>query len=148
MSYRKTRIALVAGGLVLMALGAVVLLDLVDPARFFGLALWFAGAIVVHDFLLSPLLLVAGLIGRRVGRRIGWAVLVIVQTGALVGGILTIIVLPEIVKQSIGTRNPTVLPLDYGLNLALVWGGIAVVTAIVVIVYLRVVARRGAARAA
>ncbi len=56
----------------------------------------------------------------------------------LVGVIVTVIVLPEIVKKAIGTANPTILPLDYLGNLGLFYAGLAVATAVCVAVALAV----------
>jgi hypothetical protein len=74
---------------------------------------------------------------RRAGRRIPSAVLAIVQGGIVVGAIMSMLVLPEIYKKSLGTKNPTILPLDYGLNLALFWLAVAVLTAAACVLYLR-----------
>jgi hypothetical protein len=56
------------------------------------------------------------------------------------------LVLPEIYKKSLGTKNPTILPLDYGLNLALFWLAVAVLTAAACALYLRRTGTRTPAR--
>ena len=62
------------------------------------------------------------------------------QGAIVVGGIVTLIVVPQIVKKSIGTTNPTVLPLDYGLNLGLFYAGLLLVTVVTIGLYLRLTA--------
>lgn len=132
---RAVRIVLAAAGVVLIAVGAVVMQQTVAPNRIVGVALWFALAIVVHDAIIAPLVFVVGTLMRRAGRRIPPAVLAIIQGGIVVASIFTIIVVPEIVAKSLGARNATVLPFDYGLRLAIMWGVVAVLTALAVGVY-------------
>jgi hypothetical protein len=139
---RRWRIALVATGLLLLAVGGIVLVNDVAPTRYLGIVTWFAGAIILHDGILAPIVLGFSLLLRRTGRRIPLAVLLIVQTAIVVGAIVGFVVVPEIAKKSIGRANPTLLPLDYGLNLALFYGALVLVTALAVGVYLRVAARR------
>ncbi len=63
------------------------------------------------------------------------AVLAIVQAALVVSSVFAIIVIPAIYKKSIGTKNPTVLPLDYGPSLVILWSVIAVLTALAVVGY-------------
>lgn len=140
------RVLLIAGGLGFLGLGGLVLLLDVNPARYRGIALWFAGAIVVHDAIIAPGVFVAGIVLRRLGRRLPGAILVIIQVALVPLAILTAIVVPEILKKQIGSANPTILPLDYlpnllGLSLAV---GIATLAAITV--YVLVAARRAKPR--
>ena len=51
-----------------------------------------------------------------------------------IAAIVTALVVPEILKQAIGSANPTILPLDYALNLGLFLAGLAVATAVAVLV--------------
>jgi hypothetical protein len=69
-------------------------------------------------------------------------VLALVQGGLVVCSILAIVVLPEVVKKSIGTQNPTVLPLDYGPSLVGVWAGVVVSTAAAIVGYYAVANRQ------
>jgi hypothetical protein len=138
------RIALIAIGLVGLFAGAVILVQKERPDQILGVIVWIGAAIIVHDGILSPLLLVIDVWMRRAGRRIPFGVLVIIQGGVVVGAIMSLLVLPEIYKKSIGTKNPTILPLDYGLNLALFWAAVAVLTAAACALYLRRVRRRTA----
>jgi len=133
---RTARAVLVAAGVLLLALGAWVLVDTVAPTRYAGLLLWLAGAVVVHDAVLAPLLVVASQVARRTGRRVPPAVLAIVQAGVVVGVVATLVVAPEIVAKTLGPRNDTVLPFDYGTRLAVLWLVLAGLTAAAVTGYL------------
>lgn len=139
---RRWQIGLLALGVALLVLGGIVLLDQVSPRRYVGILSWFAGAIIVHDLIIAPIVFGVGVLMRRAGRRIPVAVLAIVQGAIVVGAIMALIVFPEIYKNSIETNNPTVLPLDYGTNLAVFYAVLLVLTAVVVAIYLGVFASR------
>ena len=126
---RVIRIALILIGVLGLLLGALVLVTKQDPMQIVGVGAWVVGAIVLHDVILSPLVVLAGVLVRRAGHRLPYGLLAIVQGGVIVGAILSLLVVPEIYAKTLGTANPTVLPLDYGLNLALTWAGVAVLTA-------------------
>lgn len=128
---RVTRIVLIALGLAGLAWGAYVLVDSVKPARIPGLALWMGAAIVLHDGVISPLVFFCGILLRRAGHRISGTVILVVQGAIVVGSVMSLIVVPLLIAQSRGTGNPTVLPLDYGVNFAVFWGVLAVVAAAV-----------------
>ena len=57
------------------------------------------------------------------------------QAGLVVCSVFAIIVLPAAYKRSIGTNNPTVLPLDYGPALVTLWVVIVVLTGLTVVGY-------------
>ncbi|MCU1424182.1 MAG: hypothetical protein JWM51_473 [Microbacteriaceae bacterium] len=139
---RRWQTALVLIGLALLVIGGLVLLDDVNPKRYLGLGLWFAGALVIHDGLIAPLVFGVDLMMRRVGRRVPLAVLLIVQGAIVVGAIVALLVFPEIAKKNIGTANPTLLPLDYTGNLVGFYVVLAVLTAAAVAGYCWWAARR------
>ena len=60
--------------------------------------------------------------------------LVVVQTAVVLGSVLALVVLPEIAAKAHGQKNPTVLPFDYGLRLAIVEGTLLVVVIAVLVV--------------
>jgi hypothetical protein len=138
---RRVQQGLVAVGLILLAVGAVVLLLDVSAKNYPGLLVWFAGALVLHDGILAPIIFGVSLVLRRAGKRIPFAVLLIVQGAVVVGAIATLLVFPEILKQGIGTGNATLLPLNYGAGLIGLYAGLAVATAAVVALYLAARAR-------
>lgn len=139
---RRWQIGLVVVGILFLGLGGLALLDGVNPKRYVGILVWFAGAIIIHDGIIAPIMFGVNVLMRKAGRSIPLGVLAIVQGAIVVGAIVALLVFPEAIKKSIGTTNPTVLPLDYGVNLAVFYGVLVVLTAIAVALYLRVFARR------
>jgi hypothetical protein len=145
---RAWRTALLVIGVLLLLLGAYVMVDTVKPVKIAGVALWFLLALIVHDgiiafvtFGVAFLLRKAGLL-RSTGRGLPIAVLAIVQAGLVVCSVFAIIVLPAVYKKSIGTKNPTVLPLDYGPSLVILWAIVVVLTALAVVGYTAVARRQ------
>ena len=136
------RAVLIALGVLGLGLGAVVMVQEVRPTQIVGVGIWILGAIVLHDAVLSPIVLGIDVLMRRSGRRVRLGVLVIIQVGVVVGAVMSLLVIPEIYAATLGTKNDTVLPLDYGLHLALFWLAAAVLTAVAALVYVRLVPRR------
>ncbi len=135
---RRWQIAFIAAGVLIIGLGGVVLLLDVNPARYLGIALWFAGALVLHDAVVAPVVLGVHLLLRRAGRRIPLSVVLILQGALVVAALMTALVVPEILKQGIGSANPTILPLDYAGNLIRFQVGLALVTAVSIAIAVRV----------
>ena len=133
-----TRVRLIVGasGLDLIGVGVVFLVLDLTVGEIAGLVVWLAAALVVHDGLLVPAVTTVDLLLRRTARRLPPAVVTVVEAGLAVGALLTAIVVPELVAQSLGPRNPTVLPGDYGIGLAVLWlliaGGVVVTSAVIV----------------
>lgn len=123
---RAIRLALIIAGVLVLAVGAYVLVDSVALRRLPGLALWIGAAIVLHDAVISPVVFGLGILTRRAGHRLAGGIIVTVQAVIVLGSLMTLIVLPAIVAQRIGPKNPTILPLDYALNLGLFWLALAV----------------------
>ena len=117
---KAARIVLVVIGVLVIAFGAYVLVTSVTPKRIGGLGVWLLAAVVLHDAILSPFVVGAGLLLRRAGRSLRAWVLVVVQAAIVLGSVLALVVLPEIAAKDHGQKNPTVLPFDYGTRLLLV----------------------------
>ncbi|GFE14600.1 hypothetical protein Sgleb_26470 [Streptomyces glebosus] len=112
-------------GLALMGVGASLLLDV---REWTGVLLWLGGAVVLHDGLIAPLVLLAGLVLVRGGVRGG--VHGPVRGALTVAGALTVVALPVLLRP--GPRaNSSVLPLDYWGNWLVAVGGVVMVTAVV-----------------
>lgn len=128
------RVILVVFGVALLAVGGLVLLNDVPPARYVGILWWFAGAIIIHDGILAFAMVGIGIAMRRAGRafRVPLVPIIIVQGALAIAALFALIVVPEIMKKSIGTANPTLLPLDYGLNLAVFYAVLAVVSVVAI----------------
>ncbi|KAA9379359.1 hypothetical protein F5972_13360 [Microbispora cellulosiformans] len=101
--------------------GLVVDAGLTDPL---GWALWFGGLIVAHDGVLVPLVLLTGV---AVGRMREPSP---VRAGLIVAAVLSLIALPMVTGFGRRADNPSLLPLDYGRNLLVVLGLVALVTAL------------------
>ena len=141
---KTTRIILVAFGVALLLLGAVVLFGTVNPKRYLGLASWLILALIVHDGVISAVTfgVAFGLRKGQKKQRIPGPVIGIVEGALAVISVFAIIVLPEILKQAIGTKNPTILPLDYTRNLLLFWAAIVVLAAVAIAAYYAVTRRQ------
>ncbi|MCU1405510.1 MAG: hypothetical protein JWQ43_1813 [Glaciihabitans sp.] len=141
-SIRAWRVALVAVGVALLVVGGITLINDVAPTQYLGILIWLAGALVLHDGIAAIIIFVIGLLLRRAGKRLPFAVIAIVQGALVVAVIATLVALPESIKKNLGTNSSSILPLDYGANLLWFYLGLAVVTAVTIVVFLRVHARR------
>ncbi|MEO6881969.1 MAG: hypothetical protein ABI181_13625 [Mycobacteriaceae bacterium] len=120
-----TRSVLVTLGVAAGVYGLVLLLfgPMRDPV---SVALWFAGGVIVHDFLLSPLLVGGGVGAARVlpSSVRGPLVYGVLATLALVG------VAAPVLFRSHGVGNQTVLdrsyPLGFAIAVGVVWVAVAV----------------------
>jgi len=114
----KTRVALVVAGAVLIAYGMIGALtdDAADPI---GMLVFLVGVLVGHDLLWMPAVLVAAaLIGRR-GPRVRIAALMAVSVG--------VVAVPLVLGFGRPADNPSVLPLHYARNLALILLAVAMI---------------------
>ncbi|MFI5797744.1 hypothetical protein [Streptomyces sp. NPDC051677] len=120
MRAKALRVLIGAGGLALMGVGVSLLLGVRDLT---DVLIWLGGAVVLHDALIAPLVLLVGLAVVRGGVRGP------VRGGLLVAGALTAVALPVLLRP--GPRaNPSVLPLDYSRNWLLLLAAVATVTAL------------------
>jgi hypothetical protein len=115
-----TRLLTGAVGLTLMGVGASLLLDVPDLT---GVLVWLGGAVVLHDALIAPLVLLIGWVLVRGGVRGP------VRGALLVAGALTAVALPVLLRPG-KPANSSVLPLDYPRNWLLTLGAVATVTAL------------------
>ncbi|UFU13412.1 hypothetical protein LQK89_12945 [Curtobacterium sp. C1] len=138
---RAARTVLVLVGVLVMAFGAWTMVTTVRPERIWGLVTWLVAAVLLHDVLLSPFVVGAGLLLRRAGRSLRVWVLVTVQAAVVLGSVLALVVVPEIAAKAHGQKNPTVLPFDYTTRLLVVEGVLLAVVIAVLVVGL-VLARR------
>lgn len=139
------RVALIVVGVGLLGFGGVVFLLDVNPATYPGIAVWLAGAIVLHDGVAALAVFGATVLVRR-AHGIPFVVRAIVQGAAVVALVVTVLVVPEFVALARGPANPSVLPLDYAGNLLLFHAGLVAVTVVAVVIAL--VLRRRTARTA
>jgi hypothetical protein len=139
------RLVLVVAGVALLGFGGVVFLLDVNPSNYPGLAIWLAGAIVLHDGVAALAVFGATVLVRR-AHGIPFVVRAIVQGAAVVALVVTVLVLPEFLAIAMGPANPSVLPLDYAGNLLLFHAGLVAVTVVAIVIALAL--RRRTARTA
>lgn len=109
----RIRISLVVAGVLMALWGGWELVRTVDVAGLVRLPLWLGGAVVVDDFVLTPLAVGVGWIMTRWStgpgrhRTVG-----VVRATSVCVGVTTLIAVPLLWRQGTGV-NPTVLPRDY-----------------------------------
>ncbi|MFD9137573.1 hypothetical protein ACFU6M_39090 [Streptomyces bottropensis] len=113
-----------AAGVALMGFGASLLSDVRDLT---GALVWLGGAVVLHDVVIAPLVLLVGLVAVRAGVRGP------VRGALLVAGALTAVALPVLLRPG-KPANSSVLPLDYPRNWLLALVAVAAVTALLMAV--------------
>ncbi|MFF4850778.1 hypothetical protein [Streptomyces sp. NPDC001194] len=116
----RYRYAVAGLGAVLMGLGGALLVRQPSPWR---IALWLAGAVVVHDGLVAPLVMAVAALTAAFGLRLRG----VPRSALIVAGSLTAIALPPLLRPG-GAANPTVVPLDYLRNWLLTMAAIALAT--------------------
>ena len=121
----RVRIALAAAGLLLLLYGVFRLVTQVPHAKRIGLAFWLIGALIIHDGILSPLVVSISWVLARVvpprARRY-------LQFALIAGGLVTVIALPMIHRQKIGPAQKALLRQNFAANLTIILAVIAVLT--------------------
>ncbi|MDN0199262.1 hypothetical protein [Streptomyces sp. S.PNR 29] len=117
---RALRVTSGAVGVAFMGVGVFLLMDVRDLS---AVLVWLGGAVVLHDVVIAPVVLLAGLLLVRGGAR------GLVRGALLVVGALTAVALPVLLRPG-KTANSSVLPLDYPRNWLIALVAAATVTAI------------------
>ncbi|MEU8522949.1 hypothetical protein [Streptomyces sp. NBC_01216] len=110
----------VTGGLGLVLVGIGAWLIVTQPAPW-EVLVWMAGALVLHDGIVAPLVLAVGLV--LLGRRERG----LLRGALIVGGGVVFVTLPVLLRPG-PAPNPSALPLPYGRNLVIVLAAVAVAT--------------------
>jgi hypothetical protein len=111
-----------AVGVAMLTYGAWHLLNAHDVGPTESIGKWLLGGVIVHDGILAPIVFAGcALAWRFTGVRLRRGLAVFV----LAGGSVAIVALPSALRSG-DNSNPTVTPLDYPRNLAVVLGGLAV----------------------
>lgn len=131
---RSARLVLGASAVLVIAFGALVMLQTVRWTHYLGLVVWLAAAVVLHDGVLVPAVTALRAALLRTARTLPRGTVGVVQGGFVVGMVVSLAVLPEIWAQHLGTRNPSVLPGDYLARLAGVWAVIVAAALVAVLV--------------
>jgi hypothetical protein len=134
------RISLATCGLLLGLYGAFRLLTNVGFVELLVLAAWLIGAVVIHDGLLSPAVLAVGwFLARRVPPRARRYL----QGFLVVGGLLTVVAIPLMLRRDTQPVSKAMLQQSYGGNLSIL---LALAAALSLLLYAVRVARRTGAR--
>ncbi|MEP6697208.1 MAG: hypothetical protein ABJA34_10055 [Pseudonocardiales bacterium] len=118
----KWRIAIGTAGVALGLFGVYRLFTQVPLDNLFALARWLIGAVILHDLILSPLVVGAGWAISRVVPSPGRG---FVQAGLIIAGLITVIAIPMIYREDTHPRSKAILQQDYSRNLAILLGIIA-----------------------
>ena len=119
----RTRVVIGATGVLLGSFGAFRLLSEVPGSALLALAVWAVAALVLHDAVLSPLVVGLGTALRRVPARAR----TYVQGALITGGMVTVIAVPLMYRAGTQPRAEAILNQDYGTNLITLLAGIAAV---------------------
>lgn len=130
---KVARAILIAFGALLLGVAGAALVAGVPPQQWLGILLWLASAVVLHDAVFAPLVLVGTRLLRRVGARVSWLPIAVVQSALVVGAALTLVAFPGIRSQQVGARSPSVLVFDYATQLGLIWAALGVGTTLLLV---------------
>ncbi len=119
------RIILAAAGIGVALFGVFRLVTEVPIRNLIFLGVWLVAALIIHDGILSPLVVTVGWTLRRLvpdrARRF-------LQLGLIVSGLVTVIALPMIYLQGSQPAAKAILLRNYGANLTLLVALIATVS--------------------
>ena len=130
-----TRVLLVGVGVLVGLYGAWLLLSRQDLDGNVATALWLAGGVVLHDFLLVPVVLLVLALGARLVPAVARGPVV---AGLVVLGSVTLLAVPVLGGFGARPDNPTLLDRSYGLG----WFALAGLVAAVVVTAVLVRSRR------
>ena len=122
------RLALGVLGALLLGYGALLALTRQDLDQLVEVGIWLAVGVLVHDGLLSAVLLAVGLIGRRL---VPTAWQAPATVALVIWGSLTIVVVPVLGRFGARSDNPTLLDRPYSLAWVVLFAAtvVAVMTA-------------------
>ena len=99
-----------------------------------NLARFVVGGTLLHDLVVAPLVIVAGVLVARAVPRRGRAV---VQGALVVSGVVALFSYPLVRAYGLAANNPTSLPRNYAAGLLIVLGAVWAVAAALVLVRVR-----------
>jgi hypothetical protein len=129
------RVMLIGSGVLVAVIGGIVLLNDIPPRQYPAIIVWLAVVLIAHDVVIAGVVFAVAFAGRRVGGWMPHRAILVAQGALAVGGIMVLLVVPEIVKKAVGTANPSILPLDYGINLAVLLVALAVAATAAIVLH-------------
>lgn len=129
-SRRVSRVRVVVGaiGVALAVYGVYLVVKTIPGTSYLAIAIWLAAAVIVHDAVLVPAVSLLRKATFRAGRRLTPASVSMIEGAFVVGGVLSLVAVPEIWAKHLGPLNPTVLPGAYGQALLMTWLVLAILT--------------------
>lgn len=124
----KVRMVVGVIGVAVAVYGVYLVVRTVPGTSYLAIAIWLAAAVILHDAVLVPVVSLLREATIRVGRRLPAASLVLIEGAFVVGGVLSLVAVPEIWAKHLGSLNPTVLPGAYGQALVVTWLVLAILT--------------------
>lgn len=118
------RIILAVSGIALTLFGVFRLFTEIPFRSLVFLGVWMLAALLIHDGVLSPLVVTVGWLLRRVPDRARR----FLQVGLIVSSLVTVIALPMIYLRGSQPEVKALLLRNYGANLTVIIGIVAVVT--------------------
>lgn len=121
----RVRIGLAAAGALLALFGVFRLVTEVPHGKLIVLAFWLIGALIIHDGILSPLVVsVSWILARAVSARARRYL----QFALIAASLVTVVALPMIHRQKVGPASKVLLRQNFGANLTIIIAVIAVLT--------------------
>lgn len=117
----RLRLALGAAGVLLAAFGVFRLLTQIPIDDLGILGGWLIGALIIHDGILSPLVIAVGYLLTRVPPRARRYL----QGGLICGGLVTVVAIPMIYRQDSQPKSKAILQQNFGGNLTVLLALIA-----------------------
>jgi hypothetical protein len=115
---RRWRIVLGVAGIALGLFGIGRLVTQIPVASLVGLGLWLIAALVIHDGILSPLVLVIGAFVARVPPRSRRYL----QAGLIMSAMVTVLAIPMIYRAGSEPISKAILDQNFSSNLAVLLG--------------------------
>lgn len=106
----RTRLLIGAGGLVVALYGALLLLTRQDPGQWLEVAIWLGAGVLLHDVVISGLLVGAGLAASRL-LPLAWRAPAAIAL--VVWGGLSVVAVPVLTRAGARTDNSTLLDRPY-----------------------------------
>ncbi|WP_375499096.1 hypothetical protein [uncultured Jatrophihabitans sp.] len=117
----RLRIALGALGVAFGLFGVFRLLTQLDTADLVQLAIWLVAALVLHDGVLSPIIVAVGVVVSRIPSRARAAL----QGGLIAGGLITVVAVPMIHRAYTQPASKAILRQNFTANLGILLAVVA-----------------------
>ena len=127
-----------AAGWVVIGLGVRGILQHSIDTRPLDLARFVVGGALLHDLVVAPLVILAGVL---VARTVPTRSRAVVQAALVVSGLVALFSYPLVRAYGLAANNPTSLPHNYARSLLVVLGVVWAVAAAAVVVRLRTASR-------